>query len=102
MNTTIHRLPASARAADRNAKAARINTRAAAGFTLMELLVVIAVIAILAGLLLPAFSRAKSHALSTACLSNLKQQQVAWNIYADDNRDAVAPNNSFSSALRTR
>src|SRR3954468_8719302 len=62
------------------------------GFSLIELLIVIGIIAVLIGILLPAIGRSREHANRTRCASNLRQWAVALHAYADAN-DGAFPYN---------
>src|SRR5437762_2363929 len=61
------------------------------GFTLIELFVVIAIIAILAAILFPVFSQARKKARQAACQSNLKQMGLAVKMYIQDYDETYPP-----------
>lgn len=64
------------------------------GFTLLEMMVVVAIIAILASILIPNFSRARAEAQTAACIGNMKTIATALELYYSDNQ-------SYPSVSRT-
>jgi prepilin-type N-terminal cleavage/methylation domain-containing protein/prepilin-type processing-associated H-X9-DG protein len=68
------------------------------GFTLVELLVVISIIALLVSILLPALSKAREQAKLTICKTNQRQIGAALWIYANGNEDRLVPGDMWSGA----
>lgn len=64
--------------------AGRVQTRAARGFTLVEILIVAAIIGLMAAILFPVFARARAQARRTACTSNLRQVGLSIALYRQD------------------
>lgn len=72
------------------------------GYTLVEVLTVIAIIAVLAAFLLPALSKARDRAQAIICLNNTRQLGLAAAVYASDNADRLPYNLGMAgSAFRT-
>jgi prepilin-type N-terminal cleavage/methylation domain-containing protein/prepilin-type processing-associated H-X9-DG protein len=62
-----------------------LHSNSEGGFTLVELLVVISIIALLMAILLPALTKARKTARRVICLGNLKQMVMGWMVYAENN-----------------
>lgn len=71
------------------------------GFTLLELLVVVAVIGILAGLLLPALARSRQRAQGIACVGQVRQLALALQLYATDHAETLPHNFGSAETLQT-
>ena len=71
-------------------------------FTLIELFIVIAIIAILASLLLPALARAKERTRRVACLSNLRQIDLGFRMYLSEQRDRFPDRRDLKTSLGYR
>ena len=75
---------------------------AGAGFSLVELLVVIGIIAVLIGILLPALNKARESARRTVCLSNVRQLAAAALLYVADNKDYLPEAASANTPLESQ
>ncbi len=79
----------------------KIQPSKSAGFTLIKLLVVIAIIAILAAMLLPALAKAKNKSKQSFCLNNIKQVGLALTLYADSYDDRTPAGNDAVAQFLT-
>ena len=70
------------------------------GFTLVELLVVISIIALLMAILAPSLQRARKQAKAVVCMSNMHQWSLAWSMYAQENDGCYFGYDMFWGPLR--
>ncbi|RYE43024.1 MAG: type II secretion system protein [Hyphomicrobiales bacterium] len=78
-----------------------LNSRHHSGFTLVEILIVLAIVAVLAALLLTVFSSVRNKSRMTSCASNLHQIQLALAQYSTDNGGLLPPYPSQLTAAGT-
>src|SRR5690349_9117710 len=72
--------------------------RAPSAFTIVELLVVVAILTLLIALLLPALGNSRESARRVQCANNLRQASLSLNMYAQDNQEWFIPGNWGSLA----
>ena len=68
----------------------KVSTNRKSGFTLVEIMIVVAIIGLLAALLLPTLTRTKNKSKSAKCLAHMRQIATASHLYADEHGDAFA------------
>jgi prepilin-type N-terminal cleavage/methylation domain-containing protein/prepilin-type processing-associated H-X9-DG protein len=78
----------------------RVTLHSRQGFTLVELLVVVSIIALMMSIALPTLTRAQRNAEGVHCLANERQLMLAWLQYAQDSEDRLCQPESFTPALR--
>jgi prepilin-type processing-associated H-X9-DG protein len=76
-----------------------VRSRSRVGFTLVELLVVIGIIALLISVLLPALTKAREAANAAVCMSNLRQFGIGLQIYSDQNKGSLPQKGPDGTAL---
>ena len=76
-----------------------MNTQNIKSFTLLELLVVVAIIGVLSSVLLPSVMKARAATIQASCVNNLKQQGLAVEMYADSYNGSLPPHAQSESPL---
>jgi len=89
LHIVMNRHHSNTRSATESRQETQSHPQPARAFTLIELLVVIAILGVIAAMLLPALSHAKSRARNAACVSQLHQLGIATRMYADDNNNLL-------------
>lgn len=89
----VHNFTSSSADGDRLASCPRLSGRQSSlrGFSLIELLVVVAIVALLVSLMLPVLAKARSRAASLKCQSNLRQNYAFLLMYCNDNKGYMFP-----------